>query len=319
MAKNPQASEGTFSAAPFISHDGIDSEGVRAEVSVVLGYGDVASIEDSKNGKTKKVSFEVSNTEWGSSGWTRSPKIQEMVQRAMETKEPIHFRVETRRKDDVDRKKPFAELDKVMGKEIVKSLAAVKFEGDENWTISDDAVTRFDEDPTPGGAVNANKQSLDQLRPSAPLNDGGDHGRNGAFEPAPFVAVWRGEINPGTTGVSVPLTFLATLMEYEREKGFTIEKERRKEIALTLLRMANALQRDIYTKFLKADYAGPDLTAGSHTRARALIFESIRSFFPLSQEIIDDEEQFHAWQKNVYGVSYGMWSWAIDSVDEFIR
>jgi len=321
MAKNPNATEGTYSAAPFITYDGIDSDGVRAEVSVVVGYGDVDEVEDSKAGKTKKVSFQVSNTTWGSSGWTRSPKLQAMIEEAQETNEPIHFRVETRRKDGIDRTKPFKDLDSSRGAEIVKSLAALKFEGDTEWTVSDDAVTRIDEDPSNGRSVNANQQSIDQLRPSAgeSRSDGGSNGRNSAFEPAPYVAVWRGEINPGTIGVSVPLNFLSNLMEYERESGVKIDKERRKEVALVLLRIANALQKDIYVKFLKADYAGVDLTAGSHTRARALIFEVMRSFFPISDEIVSNDEEFKNWQRNIYNTAYGMWVWAIESVDEFIK
>lgn len=321
MAKNANATEGTYSAAPFITYDGIDSDDVRAEVSVVVGYGDVAEVEDSKAGKTKKVSFEVSNTTWRTSGWTRSPKLQAMIAKAQETNEPIHFRVETRRKDGIDRTRPIKELDSSRGAEIVKSLAALKFEGDDAWTVSDDAFTRIDEDPSNGRSVNANQQSLDQLRSTAGASrsENESNGRNGAFEPAPYVAVWRGEINPGTIGVSVPLTFLSNLMEYERESGIEIDKDRRKEIALVLLRIANALQKDIYVKFLKAEYAGVDLTSGSHTRARALLFEAMRSFFPITEEIVSDDAEFKKWQKNLYGTAYSMWVWAIESVDEFIK
>lgn len=318
MAKNDKATEGTYSTKPFITHDGIDNNGDRAEVKVVMGFGDIIDIEDSKNGKSKKITFAVSNSEWNSSGWTRDPKLHELVEKAKETGEPIHFRIETRRKDGIDRNKPFSELVTERGAEIVKSLAAVKYADDEEWTISMDAVTRFDEDPVTGGLIKASEQDIEKLRPSQRTQSSGNS-RNGNFEPAPYVAIWRDQLNPGTIGVAIPLTFLSNLLEYERESGQEIPKEKRKDIAIVLMRIANQLQKDIYTKYLQADYPGVDLTAGSHTRARALIFEVLRSFYPLSESIIADEEEFKLWQKNVYSTCYSMWVWAMDVASEFIE
>ncbi len=319
MAKNPNATEGTYSAKPFFSHDGKDDNGIRAEVKVVTGYGDVTSIEDSKGGKSKKVEFAVSNTEFFPSGWTRSPALQELAEKAKATGEPIHFRIETRRKDDIDRAKPFSELKTDRGAEIVKSLAALKLEGDDEWTISQDAVTRFDEDPkTAGGLVKASDQDIDDLRP-APRAEGSGNSRNSDYEPAPYVAVWRGDVNPGSIAVAVPINFLVSLVEYEREKGIEIDKEKRKEIAIVLMKIANQLQKDIFVKKLDAKYSGVDLTAGSHTRARALIFETVRSFFPVTEAVLEDEDAFKSWQKNVYATAFSMWSWGIDAVDEYIK
>ena len=52
----------TYSAKPFVSHDGKDENGVRAEVKVVKGYGKVVNIEPSCAGKSFKVSFSVEST-----------------------------------------------------------------------------------------------------------------------------------------------------------------------------------------------------------------------------------------------------------------
>lgn len=318
MAKNNNATEGTYSAKPFISHDGLDDDGLRAEVKVVIGYGDVVEIEDSKGGKSKKITFAVSNSEWNSAGWTRSAPLQALAEKAKETGEPIHFRIETRRKDDIDRRKPFAELDTNRGAEIVKSLAALKLEGDSEWTISQDAVTRFDEDPkTAGGLIKASDQDIEKLRP-AQRNENSGNSRNGAFEPAPYVAIWNGDLNPGAIAVNAPLGFLGNLKELERETGITIEPEQLKDIAKILLRIANKLQEDIYVKHLGADYAGVDLTAGSHTRARALIFETLRSYAPLTEDILNDEDELKKWQRKVYNTAYAMWTWAMDVVKEYV-
>ncbi len=318
MAKNDNATEGTFSAAPFISFDGADENGNRAEVKVVVGYGDVVSVVDSANGKTKKVEFAVSNTKFNPSGWTRSPQLQALIAKAQETNEPIHFRLETRRKEGIDRATPIGDLGGLATAKdsIVKSLAAVKLEGDEDWTLSADAVTRIDEDPNTGGLYNANTQPKAE-KPSA-RNENSGNSRNGAFEPAPYVAIWKDKVNPGTTAVAVPINFLTTLLEHSRQTGLTIERDRLKEIALTLMKIANLLQKDIYVKHLQVDYPGLDLTAGSHTRARALIFETMRSFAPLTENELNDEQAFAKWQKTIYTTAYSIWVWGMESVEEYI-
>jgi len=329
MATNPDAPEGTFSAKPFISKDGVDSDGVRAEVKVVIGYGIVATIEPSDKGKSEKVGFAVNNTKFIPSGWTRDSDIQKKVAQAKESGEPIHFRLETRRKDHVDRKLSLSEVapPKDMAAALentVKSLAAVKLDDDESWTISKDAVTRLDEDPArEGGLHSAYDMSPDQLqKDSGPSESPWTGGNNsgGSREPAPYVGRLRsGAVNPGTTALLAALGFFNFVMEQERDEGFEIEKDRRKEIAHTLMRIANQLQKDIYSKKLGEELkGGVDLTAGSHTRARALVFESIRSFAPLNESVISDDAEFKKWQKTIYGAAYAMWEWAIDEVDPYI-
>lgn len=281
MAKNSKAVEGTFSRKPFISHDGMDAQGVRSEVKVVVGYGTVNGIEPTESGKSNKVNFLVGNTTYNPSGYTRDEAIIKKLEAAQEANEPINFRIETRRKNDVDRSKPYEELKTDKGAEVVKSLAAVRLEDDTEWTLSKDAVTRLDEDPVSGGLVNANSQSKEELRGSS-RSSTTTSSRSGAFEPAPYVAKWRGEINPGCIAVNVPITFYVEIFNYEKEKGFELTSERRKEIAEVLLKIANRLQKDIYVRKLNSEYEGLDLTAGSHTRARALIFEAMRSFSPLT-------------------------------------
>lgn len=319
MATNLDAPEGTFSAKPFVSHDGL-FEGVRAEVKVVTGYGVVEKVVDSKGGKTKNVFFLVRNTEHNPSGWSRDPGIQAKIAKAQETNEPIHFRLEVRRKENIDRTLPIAEISvlAVAKDSIVKSLAAVKLDDDAEWTLSADAVTRLDEDPSSGGLHSAYNNSKDELAgpEKAPVSSS----RSNGYEPAPYIArLSTGEVNPGTVAVLAVLGFFNYLLEYERDEGVEIDKEKRKEIAHTLLLIANKLQSDIYSKKLDRELKnGNDLTAGSHTRARALIFESIRSFAPITDAVLSDEATYKKWQKTIYSAAYAMWEWAIDEVDPYI-
>jgi len=314
--KNANASEGTFSRKPFISKDGVDDKGIRAEVKIVVGYGDVVKIKPSDSGKTNNVEFAVANTEYNPSGYCRDSRIIEVLEKAMESNEPVHFRIETRRKSDVDRSRPFNELDSNRGKEVVKSLAAIRLEGDEEWTLSSDAVTRLDEDPSTSGLISANDQSKDQLGAGS-RSAGNTNTRNGEFEPAPYVAKWNGKTNPGSIAVAIPISFYMDIFNYEKERGFELSKDRRKEVAVVMLKIANSLQRAILKK-MGHTYNGVDLTAGSHTRARALIFEALRSFYPVNEELLTDEEKFAEWQKNVYMISLAMWEWGAEVAEEYI-
>jgi hypothetical protein len=325
MATNENAPEGTYSASPFISKDGVDNDGVRAEVKVVLGLGLVHAITPSDKGKSEKVEFIVHNTKYIPSGWTRDPDVQKKVAQAKQNGELIHFRLETRRQAQVDRKLTMDEIapkgDMNAARDnVVKSLAAVKLEDDENWTISKDAVTRLDEDPSTSGDLHSAYAMTEEQRnadkPAAATRASSSNG----YEPAPYVGrLSNGSVNPGTVAILAPLGFFNYLLEYEREEGVQIDKDRRKEIAHTLFLIANKLQLDIYSKKLGVELKnGNDLTAGSHTRARALIFESIRAFAPITDELLESEELYKAWQKKIYGAAYAMWEWAIDEVDAYI-
>lgn len=324
MAENTNAPEGTYSAKPFISKDGL-FEGVRAEVKVVTGYGAVIEVNDSEKGNSKQVKFAVRNTKFTPSGWTRDKAVQKKIAEAEASGEPIHFRLETRRKDGVDRTKPMSELapagDMSAAREnTVKSLSAVRLDDDENWTISADAVTRLDEDPQTGGLHSAYNMSEEDLAAGKPaVESPWTGGSNSGREPAPYVGRLRsGAVNPGSTALLAALSFFNFLMEYEREEGVEIEKDRRREMAHTMMLIANKLQFTIYSKKLGQELENVDLTAGSHSRARGLIFESIRSFAPITDEIMADEGAYKKWQKTVYSSAYAMWEWAIDEVDPYI-
>lgn len=313
------ATEGTFSAKPFVSKDGKDANGHRAEVKVVVGFGDVSNIETSSAGKSHKTSFAVANTKYQSSGWSRDERIMSKVREAQESNTPLHFRIETRRKDGIDRETPINELTNLASAKdsIVKSLAAVKLDSDSDWTISQDAVTRLDEDPVTGGLYSAYNDAPEERQ--APSRAAAAHSAK-TVEPAPYIGrLSSGEVNPGGAGLNSLLGFFNYILEFEREEGVAFEKEKRKDIALIMLKLANKLQHDIYQKKLGVEPVGVDITHASHVRARALIFEAVRSFAPLHEELGTDEDALKKWQKTVYMTSYAMWEWAIDELDEYIN
>lgn len=310
----------TYSSHPFISHDGLDENGIRAEVRVVTGYGNIKDIEPSANGKASNVIFSVENTKYLLKGWApEDSDVMKKVHKAQENNEPIYFRIETRRKDHVDRSLP---MDTVAPKKdmnaardnIFKSLAAVKLKDDEEWTISKHALTRLEEDPRQGGAHSAYDYSIDELRGSSkPVADNRSGSRH-SIESTPFFTRNNdGEINPGSTAVAVPLNLYNFVAEWNRTHE-NVDFSEKQLIALTkaMLLTANRLQKDIYNGKLEE----PDLALGSHTRARALVFDVTRNFFPITEETVADKKSLQNWADEVYNKALSMWKWSIEEINK---
>lgn len=317
-------SEGTrYSAAPFIAFDGPDEKGVRAEVKVIVGYGSVDSIEPSKAGKASKVSFEVDNTKYKVSGWAPvDSEVMKNIEKAQADGVPIHFRVENRRKEHVDRSTPIAEVapprDMAAANDnIHKSLAAVRLDESDDWVISPHAVTRIDEDPSRGGLHSAYNHSLDELRgsgsssSSAPSNNSG-----GRLESAPFFTKnSNGEINPGSYAVAVPINTYGFVSDWcKTHEDVTLTERQRMAVVKAIIKTANRLQVEIYDGALET----PDLSLNSHTRARALVFETTKYFFPITNEIVESTENLQSWAEKVFEKSLKMWKWSISEVEALI-
>lgn len=304
----------TYSGRPLISHDGPDDNNFRAEVKVVMGFGHVDSIEKSAAGKSAKVSFAVENTKFKSAGWAPvDDKVMKLVETAKESGEPIHFRIETRRQDKIPRETPIAELtDLANAKDSIhKSLAAVKLADDENWTISPFAKTNMAEDPS-FGSKSANDYTLEELRKlggNAPTQASGPS-YNG-LEPPPYVTYnSKGDLNPGSMAVAVPLNIYTFLTEYFKENSVEVDDKTKFVVVRAVLDVCNKAQMGIYGDELEA----PDLSKGSHTRARALVFESIRIFFPLTEEITTDKAALAQWKTDTLDKVLAMWRWSMKEV-----
>lgn len=317
----------TYSSSPFISHDGPDEKGNRAEVRVVTGFGHVHDIEPSTNGKSNKVSFSVDNTKFKTSGWAPEDSgIIEKIRTAKENGEPIHFRVEVRRKDHIDRTLPMSEVappkDMNAARDnINKSLAAVKFEDDAEWSISKYAVTRIEEDPVTGGLHSAYEHSMEELKqayrtdnmpPASPSH------RNNNFENPPFRTLnSSGAINPGSIAVSIPISFYNFVSEWNRTHE-DVELTEKHTIVLSkaMLVIANRLQKDIYGGEIEED--ADRFALGSHTRARSLVFEVSRNFYPINNDTVSSNANLQKWIENVHSKALSMWKWSINEIEKIL-
>lgn len=306
----------TYSSAPIISHDA-EFEGVRAEVKVVRGVGIVDSIEPSTSGKAVKVSFSVSNSDYLPSGSipVAQEKVVDFIKQAHESKEPIAFRIETRRQKHIDRTVPIADISTlaVAAKSIHKSLAAVGPE-DGELIFSDYAVTDPAEDPAENNGIHSALGKANK-----PVNKASSGSNNGsAAEPPPYIT-WLddGDVNPGSFAVVGPLAMHSYINDYMRDRNIEgIPKSIVMKLALTMMEAASELQVAIWGEELES----PDLGAASHTRARSIVFEIARTDYPLELEALRDADDeglkalLEEWKASTVRRGRKLWQWATRTV-----
>lgn len=129
----------------FISHDGADPTGVRAEVFVITNTGKVSEMTETVDKGVAYITFAVPRLKHGIKGWVQiESELFNIVKKAHETQEDVKFRIELQRKANVDRSTPMDELRVDMGTanaNIRRILTEV------NGVVSAEALTNPKEDP----------------------------------------------------------------------------------------------------------------------------------------------------------------------------
>lgn len=300
-----------YSSKPFVSHDGPDENGVRAEVRVGFAFGIVDTLKPSEKGKSVRVEIPVANTKYATSGWARADgAVHKMLERSKEEQIPIEVRVESIRKANIDRQRPIAEVvEENAQKNIFKSIAAARFEGDKEWTIGD-AKTRFEEDPKSPGGTSAYDHDITELsgNNSSP-NSGTNNSRSGSTPP------WKlrhanGEINVGSYAVGIPAGLFSFVNEYAKDNDLEINGKHARVLARALLKVANDLQVEV-----DSTLDAPDLDNQSHVRARAIMFESVRTLAPITEETVASTENLKEWTETLLSKSANLWRWSIAEVE----
>lgn len=136
--------------AKFLSHDGVDKNGVRAEVMVQTGTGRIKDLvgrgRAGEDGTFRNIEvvFEPDNPHLKRKVYalldTTGKELWEYVQAAHADKRDVSYRIESQRKRGIDRTKPFTEL--VHTEEAVRILAAI------DDVFSHEAKTNPKEDPS---------------------------------------------------------------------------------------------------------------------------------------------------------------------------
>lgn len=320
--------EGTYTRHPFVSEDGADNRGIRAEVKVITGFGYVSkAIEESE--KSLKVNFDVANVDtkkYPVYGRLRikedSKEAVELVKRAKEENFPIFFRIEIVRKDKIDRTTPISELTQkdVASESVYRQLTGVSTdENDESAWKWGARYTNPKEDKyyNPNGqhsAADMTEEEITQYHakkngsiPEAPAPSYSTSSQS--VDPSPHIARKRdGRVNLSGYGVNIPFNILAFIMQQARDNNVNAEIDWFKHIAERLFGMTNTIQLKAYEgELLEAD---PSLA--SHTKIRSIVFEVIRSLAPIQQELVEGgKEAEDKWLRNIYKESLGMWNWSL--------
>lgn len=328
-----------WTSAPFVSYDGPDNDGHRAEVRVVKGFAPVVAIDT--KGSASKISFSREPDDPESmkvSGWIPSEgeeKVLELARKSMDNQSPVYFRVETVRRDknkktkeSISRQTPIfvltgeseegstktqqAEMTKV-GNNCFKGIGAIGKSEDE-LIIPKTAKTNplEDRDPRKDHGTSANDYTLEQLRR---MNGGDIQGSSAAvfekrfsYNNSPYKTYNNdGSLNIGAVSVGVPFFIYSFLADKKKEAALESDDSRLMEAASVLLKAANGLQVKMYRGKLDE----PDLSDCSHNRARGLIFEAINHNYPLTDEVLESSESIHEWVKGVYLHAGRMWQWTI--------
>lgn len=302
-----------WSRKPFITHDGVDENGNRAEVQIRVGFGAIADVVAANNGDAKRIDFETGSPKgYKNSGWVNDADAIEKLQKLQEQGTPLHYRIETVRKKGIDRTLPFEEISGSMDKardNLFKRLVAFG-EDQDNLTFLSTAVTNPAEDPGQEGEYSAFGKDL---APSPAQSAGAS--QRGGFESAPhMLRNPDGSINPGSYGVSAPISMFTFVREYERGDDLfaPADNDERWAVAKTLLLAANRLQMGIYNNTLQK----PDLVAGSHTRARALVFDAVRSGHPLTVAIGTDKDARKDWVQSVVQEGLEIWKTSVSILEQ---
>lgn len=133
----------------FITHDGADANGIRAEVVVVKGRGKVTDVTLGNKDRSVQVSFMEENLKNPIKGWANvGTPIHEAVLKAKESGEDVNYRIEIQRKSFIPRDMPMEEV-RPKGDMITANKNAIRILASVNDVVSDEAVTHPSEDVAP--------------------------------------------------------------------------------------------------------------------------------------------------------------------------
>lgn len=276
----------------IVSFDGVDHEGVRAEVSVQVGTGTVTDIELGKNGETAHVIFKSTNHKLVRpvKGWIRvNDPLYEVVKAAVGTNEVFEFRIETSRKPGIDRKTNLADLDKTS--QTTARLVGI------NGKLTSEALTDPREDDVYNtkktfsavGTYNPDEKKATETKADTPTRGQSDFVPQ---RPQASAAAKSWRALAGSYGDF--LTFVA-------EKGIPVAGDKEGRSGRVLAAVLAKDFSDVVNAVVSRKH--PDYSGGSSDYSigtRALGYSLIHGVHPLSDVDVFDAESRKAWKNALY-------------------
>lgn len=296
---------GSWSVKPFILLDGGDDNNVRAEVRVTKGFGLVHSITPNENGRVASIGMTIQHPNMKRPIYGHMNMDEDafkILQEAKDSGRLVHFRIESQRKAKVDRTIPMSELTSTMeiaGQNTTRIFVGAGFT--EPITLTSEALTDPEDDPKREGGVQS-AIAARQAKPSAPApaQNNAPASSNRAFsreEAAYKTYNSDGRFNVGSAAFAAAVSaeqfsremfMLADISDEERDTNTAI-------MARGILRIADAVQGSVYDEGYRSDRS-----SASHTRARGIIYDTIRKYVPLDQaEITVGSDEFNQWMIDV--------------------
>lgn len=268
--------------------------GFRPEVKVTIASVFVDG-EDENKGNIN-FTFKADGAKFKLGGYINSSEpVAQVIKLASEKNEPVCVRLEKKRKKNVDPKLGIEEISKDMNtarENIVKTVVGVFDFRTNKWVLTSEAQSNPDEDPT--GLLEAIKS----------LNFKAD----GFFSEAPESGqpIVSNAQKEKENAENALMSMYFFLVEQEKEYGYTLNPDKRREYAIQLLKLANLIQMQVF------NLEHPHFSAYSHTRARYLVFKWAEVMAPLNEDAIS---KFGPWCKSVLKNGSALWGWCQSEVD----
>lgn len=321
----------------FFSLDAPDGNGKRADVQVTVGEALIEQISTPRGKKMAQVSFVPRDTkeQYPINGWVPNDGVlMPLLKEAQANDEPIQFRIESARKNTVDRswtvdKKKSNQESKdpaappyVEGKERFKRIVGVAKHGSDDWVYDEGMIlTNPGEDArfkNHGGS--AFNMSLTELNPTAPrpapANTGSQYG---GYE-APVFRDFNqdGTLNLGGNGMIAALGTLSFVREHLHDQGIVLPEEKVLVLATNLVASVSHIQVGLYQS-MGGNPTTPLLSAGSHTRIRGALFSVIKHVAPLTTEDVASGEALGEWGRRVTELTRQNVEWAVKTVEPRLK
>lgn len=309
---------------PFISHDGKDNNGVRAEVKVQMGYATVSNLAKPKKKDSPSVQFQFTapNLEHPISGWVdkvQDKEVYEVLKNAYDNDEAAFFRIEVQRKKDIDRTIPMDELAppkdmQAAFQNTFRSIVAAKKEESDEWIVGSKMITNFKEDSNSlDNANNVFKATDDDIDTSTPKAE--SKPSKGFTNPSYKVKNNDGTVNTESFALMAPVNMLMFVKKYIKdnleEDVFNSAEE--KKIATGLLKVAGIIQKNVlYTDKEKSI----DLGAYSHRITEEIVKGVVLEYMPLKDFSDDFDKELELYLKKVVMASKQIAEWSVQSLDK---
>lgn len=281
----------------FTSYDGPDDDGVRAEVHVQRGTGEIKDIAPHENGKVAQIQIRTEGLRFPQKAWINTDTPQyKVIQEAYENRTLIEYRIESQRKlkndttkQPIPRDTPIAELrsSTEIARENTKTLLVGV-----NGELTDEHVTHPKEDPSAAGRrpaadpdeAKAAAAQVAQASAPAPANYTQPRGASATEEPPYKEYNSDGTLNLGSYAVQAAVGAELFVRKALIASGVNASEEDIVRYASISLAIADKIQAYVTKK------ARADRMATSHARVRSLVYDVIDNFLPIPTSHAGDAE-----------------------------